>query len=129
VRVIQRTRSNRRSFLRANGSSAEPDWAAPAYWIVRRFLKTFFEQDSDPDQVIDQPFSAFWALKEHQLGFFSARFLRSTSIFSIKVLISGAGTLRVEFIALPSSKLVGERLTKFRDKAIKQTPRFSAHTA
>jgi hypothetical protein len=42
-------------------------------------------------------------------------------IFSIKVLISGAGILRVEFIALPSSKLVGERLIKFRDKAIKQT--------
>jgi hypothetical protein len=61
------------------------------------------------------------------LAFFSARFLRSTLIFSIKVLISGAGTLRVEFIALPSSKLVGERLTKFRDKAIKQTPGFQ-HT-
>src|ERR1700737_3608141 len=60
-------------------------------------------------------------LRGIRLAFFSARFLRSTLIFSIKVLISGAGTLRVEFIALPSSKLVGERLIKFRDKAIKQT--------
>jgi hypothetical protein len=54
------------------------------------------------------------------LAFDSARFAISALIFSIKVLISGAATLRVEFMALPSSELVGGRLIKFRQQAINQ---------
>jgi hypothetical protein len=40
---------------------------------LQRLLKTRFEQDSDPDQVIDKPLVAlrqpFGPLEEHPLGF------------------------------------------------------------
>jgi hypothetical protein len=88
-------------------------------------LKRAFKQDSDADPVIDSRqwrfASLLGLLRNIRLAFDSARFAISALIFSIRVLISGAATLRVEFMAFPSSRLLGNRLIQFRQQAIKQS--------